>query len=291
MNARKICLVTGCSAGGVGASLAEAFKDKSYHVYATARSPSKVPSSLHEATNVTVLELDVTSSESIVAAAEIVKRETGGRLDVLINNAGLGLELPALDTPIAEARRVFDSNFFAVLEMIQAFSPMLVAAGGCIVNNSSVGGCGPIPFCSIYNGTKAALIQAGEGWRLELAPLGVRVLTLITGGIATNFLTNLPSVDLPANSYYQGITEITKRQPEKIPMSISPKAFSVDVVRQVEKGTTGKYWIGGGSTLARWSLWLLPQWAIDRISYGLKPFAEELAAVHKKRCEERPKLS
>ncbi|KAJ5531978.1 hypothetical protein N7494_008530 [Penicillium frequentans] len=282
MNTRKSCLVTGCSAGGVGASLAEAFKDKGYHVYATARSPSKVPRSLHEASNATVLALDVTSSESIAAVAETVKRETGGRLAVLINNAGLGLELPALDTPIAEARRVFDSNFFAILEMIQVFSPMLIAAGGCIVNNSSVGGRIPIPFCSIYNGTKAALIQAGEGWRLELAPLGVRVLTLITGGIETNFLKNLPGVNLPPDSYYLGIADIIRRQPEKVPMGISPEAFSVDVVHQVERGTTGKYWIGGGSTLARLSLWLLPQWAIDRISYGQKPFADELAAANRK---------
>lgn len=92
----------------------------------------------------------------------------------------------------------------------------------------------------------------------------MRVLTLITGGVATNFLNNLPSVNLPADSYYLGITEIIRRQPEKVPMSISPEAFSVDVVRQVERGTTGKYWIGGGSTLARWCLWLLPQWAIVR---------------------------
>ncbi|KAJ5658971.1 hypothetical protein N7507_005422 [Penicillium longicatenatum] len=290
MNTSKTCLVTGCSTGGVGASLAEAFKDNGYHVYATARSPSKVPSSLHEASNVTVLALDVTSSESIAAAAERVRRETGGRLDVLINNAGLGLELPALDTPVAEARRVFDSNFFAVLEMIQVFSPMLIEARGCIVNNSSVGGRIPIPFCSIYNGTKAALMQAGEGWRLELAPLGVRVITVITGGVATNFLKNLPSVELPSNSYYLGITEIIRRQPEKIPMSISPEAYSISVVRQVEKGATGKYWIGGGSTLARWCLWLFPQWVIDRISYGQKPFAEELAAAHK-RSEGRPKSS
>jgi NAD(P)-dependent dehydrogenase (short-subunit alcohol dehydrogenase family) len=123
-----------------------------------------------------------------------------------------------------------------------------------------------ISFTGIYNGTKAALIQAGEGWRLELAPLGVRVITLITGGVATNFLKNLPSADLPSNSYYLGITEIIRRQPEKIPMSISPEAYSVSVVRQVEKGMTGKYWIGGGSTLARWCLWLFPQWVIVRTS-------------------------
>jgi short-subunit dehydrogenase len=145
---RKTCLVTGCSGGGAGAALADAFKDQGYHVFATARSPSKMPQSLHEASNVTVLALDVSSSESIAAAAEVVRNQTGGKLDVLINNAGLGMNMPGLDTSIAEARKIFDSNFFGVLETIQVFSSMLVNAQGCIVNNSSMGGLVPLPFNS-----------------------------------------------------------------------------------------------------------------------------------------------
>lgn len=145
---RKTCLITGCSAGGVGAAFAEAFKDKGYHVFATARSPTKIPQTLHAAANVTVFALDVTSSESIAAAAEIVRDQTGGRLDVLINNAGGGLEMPLLDTPMDEARKLFDLNFFGAIEMIQVFSPMLINSKGCIVNNSSLGGYQSIPFIS-----------------------------------------------------------------------------------------------------------------------------------------------
>ncbi|KAJ5820474.1 hypothetical protein N7474_006065 [Penicillium riverlandense] len=262
---RKTCLVTGCSGGGAGAALADAFKEKGYHVFATARSPSKMPQSLHEASNVTVLALDVSSSESIAAAAEVVRNQTGGKLDVLINNAGLGMNMPGLDTSIADARKVFDSNFFGVLETIQAFSSMLVNAQGCIVNNSSVGGIVPLPFNSIYNATKAGLTQASEVWRLEMAPLGVRVMTLLTGGVETKFLSNLPSLTLPENSYYTSIKDIIESQPEHIPFAISPEAFAHDVVRQVEKGTTGKYWIGGGVSLARAALWIFPQWAIVSI--------------------------
>jgi 1-acylglycerone phosphate reductase len=145
---RKTCLVTGCSGGGVGSALAEAFKDKGYHVFATARSISKIPESLHAAPHVTVLALDVTSSDSIAAAVEIVKTQTGGRLDVLINNAGHGLNMPALDTPVSQARELFEANFFGVLEMVQAFRHMLIKAKGAIVNNSSMGGFQPIPFIS-----------------------------------------------------------------------------------------------------------------------------------------------
>jgi 1-acylglycerone phosphate reductase len=145
---RKTCLITGCSGGGVGSALAEVFKNKGYHVFATARSPAKVPQSLHTAPNVTVLALDVSSTESIATVVEIVRVETGGKLDVLINNAGYGLNMPALDTSIAEAKKLFNTNFFAILQMVQAFRHMLIRARGVVVNNSSMGAYLPIPFIS-----------------------------------------------------------------------------------------------------------------------------------------------
>lgn len=134
---RKSVLVTGCSAGGIGAALAEAFHSKGYYVFATARTPSKIPKSLSDAKNVTVLQLDVLSSESIHSAAENVKREAGGKLDVLVNNSGGGLTMPALDVSITEGKKLFDLNFWAPLAMLQAFSPLLIQAKGCVVNNSS----------------------------------------------------------------------------------------------------------------------------------------------------------
>lgn len=114
----------------------------------------------------------------------------------------------------------------------------------------------------MYQATKAALIQASEVLRLEMAPLGVRVLTLLTGGVSTNFLSNTPSLKLPSNSYYRSIEGIVSQKPDKIPYSISPEAFASDVVRQVRNHTTGQYWIGGGASMARLMLWLLPQWIV-----------------------------
>jgi 1-acylglycerone phosphate reductase len=144
----KSCLVTGCSEGGVGAAFAEVFQQKGYHVFATARSPSKVPKTLHSAPNVTVLALDACSSTSIAEAAKVVEKQTGGKLDVLINNAGHGQTMPGLNVNLDEARNLFNVNFFGVLELVQVFSPMLVKAKGCIVNNASIGGLTPIPFNS-----------------------------------------------------------------------------------------------------------------------------------------------
>lgn len=147
---RKTCLITGCSKGGVGAALAEVFHDHGYHVFVTARTTSKVPQAFHTASNVTVLALDVTSTQSINAAVATVRDLTGGRLNILINNAGRGLNMPALDVSIVEAKKLFDANFFGVLQTMQAFQHMLVNARGVIVNNTSMGGYLPIPFISTF---------------------------------------------------------------------------------------------------------------------------------------------
>lgn len=111
----------------------------------------------------------------------------------------------------------------------------------------------------MYQASKAALTQASEVMRLELTPLGVRVLVLLAGGIQTNFLNNQPNPPLPKGSYYSSVKDIIDDQPEKIPFGVSPESFAKDVVRQVNRGTTGKYWIGGGANLVRVMLWLLPQ--------------------------------
>lgn len=144
----KSVLITGCSAGGIGPALAQAFHQKGYHVFATARSPSKIPSSLSSASDVTVLKLDVLSSESIAAAVKSVSQQTGGRLDVLVNNSGTNIIMPALDVDIGEARELFELNFWAPLAMMRAFAPLLIEARGCLVNNTSASAVSPMPLMS-----------------------------------------------------------------------------------------------------------------------------------------------
>lgn len=145
---RKTVLITGCSAGGIGGGLAEAFLEKGYHVFAGLRTPSKASQILKNAENVKILTLDVLSSESIASAVESVKKDTGGKLDVLINNSGGGILAPALDTSIEEGRKLFDLNFWAPVAMVQAFAPLLINAKGCIVNNTSANSVVPMPLMS-----------------------------------------------------------------------------------------------------------------------------------------------
>jgi 1-acylglycerone phosphate reductase len=134
-------LITGCSAGGIGASLAAVFQKRNYLVFATARNTTKLPSSLLSLPNVVSLELDVTSPTSIAAAVVAVKEKLGDKgLDVLVNNSGMGITAPGLDTDIEQAKALFEVNFWAVLRMMQAFADMLVKAKGAVVNISSIAG-------------------------------------------------------------------------------------------------------------------------------------------------------
>jgi 1-acylglycerone phosphate reductase len=143
----KSVLITGCSAGGSGSALAENFQKRGLHVFATARTLSKM-SHLRDLPNVTLLELDVTSPQSITIALDAVKAQTGGKLDYLVNNAGQSMVMPALDTDIDEAKKLFDVNFWGVIATTQAFAPLVIAAKGTIVNICSISGYVNAPWMS-----------------------------------------------------------------------------------------------------------------------------------------------
>jgi NAD(P)-dependent dehydrogenase (short-subunit alcohol dehydrogenase family) len=139
---RKIVLITGCSEGGVGATLAQTLAQQGHHIYATARKAAKIPSSLRELDNVTTLQLDVSSAASIATASKSV-RDAGLGLDVLVNNAGEEMTMPLLDVDVGEeeegsaARDVFEVNFWGPLRLVQCFAHLLVERRGRVVNLTS----------------------------------------------------------------------------------------------------------------------------------------------------------
>lgn len=142
MSPPKTALVTGCSAGGIGAALALALSKRGLHVFATARNPAKIPAELSRlANNVTVLplSLDVTSAASVAAAVAAVEESGAGGLDMLVNNAGAGYAMPLLDVDIAAAQELYETNLWGVLRMVQGFAGLLIARRGHVVNISSVG--------------------------------------------------------------------------------------------------------------------------------------------------------
>ncbi len=201
--APKTILITGCSQGGLGDALAQAFHRRGHHVIATARNPSKMAH--FGALNIDTLPLDTVSSSSIAQCVASVAAKTGGSLDMLINNAGGGYSMPLADASIEEARKLFDLNVWSVLAVTQAFLPLLLKSpkGGIIANNSSVGSVVPNPWAGIYTASKAALSALTDNLRLELAPFGIKAVDLKTGGVKSLFLSNVAgSCSLPEGSIY-----------------------------------------------------------------------------------------
>ncbi|KAG4433147.1 hypothetical protein IFR05_011360 [Cadophora sp. M221] len=275
---RKIVLITGCSAGGLGAALVEAFLMQNYHVFATLRNPNKIPPHFTTLSNVTIITLDVLSSSSIASAVEVVTKETGSRLDVLVNNSGVMSIMPGLDASIKEGKKLFDVNFWAVLAMIQAFAPLLVEARGCVVNNASVAGVMPVYFESVYNASKAALIVGSETWRLELALLGVRTLTVVTGSVRSQVFKNMTPANVPENSYYAKIgKDIDDLGDGRLAEhAISAEAWATKVVVAVEKNRAGKVWFGGAASIINWGTWLLPGWLLDKLLTATVPWVKSI---------------
>ena len=165
---KKTVLITGCSTGGIGWAMAKNFHQRGFYVFAVARNPSKT-ADLAELSDIEILELDVTVPKTIAHCKEIVAKRTGGRLDVLVNNAGVEFNSPLLDTDVAEAKRLYDVNVWGPLAMVQAFAPLLIEAKGVVFNQSSIDGAlnmvwaGKSPSASASNSLSLSLSPGQSG--------------------------------------------------------------------------------------------------------------------------------
>ena len=210
MSAAKTVLITGCSKGGVGDALAREFHRRGHAVFACARSGAKMAELA--ALGIRTLELDVGSPAAIAAALEAVRGATP-RLDVLINNAGVNYVMPFADSAVDEVRNVLETNVVSVFAVTQAFLPLLIEAKGVIANIGSVNQALNPPYQSAYTASKAALAAVGNTLRVELAPFGVRVVTVVTGSVRSRLFDNADSRSrLPQGSLYAPLKErIDKR--------------------------------------------------------------------------------
>ena len=177
----RIALITGASSG-IGAATARRLARTGFVVYGAARRLDRLADLA--ADGVRPLALDVTSEESMVAAVDQVLAESG-RIDVLVNNAGYGA---IEDMPMAEARRQIEVNLFGLARMIQLVLPTMRGQGsGVVVNVSSMGGKFTMPFGGWYHASKFAVEGFSDVLRGEVAPLGIDVVVVEPGNIATEW--------------------------------------------------------------------------------------------------------
>jgi NAD(P)-dependent dehydrogenase (short-subunit alcohol dehydrogenase family) len=180
----KVALVTGASSG-IGDATARRLAQLGYTVYAVARRADRMAALGGQGCRIE--SADVTDDAALVALVEKIISETG-RIDVLVNNAGYGCYGALEDVPIAEARRQFDVNVFALARLIQLVLPhMRAQRDGYIVNISSIGGKIWEPLGSWYHATKFAVEGLSDSLRTEVAGFGVKVIVIEPGAIRTEW--------------------------------------------------------------------------------------------------------
>lgn len=180
----KVVLITGASEG-IGAACARAFARRGARLALTARSREKLERAGGPDALIVAGDLTEAAVRRQVVDATL---ERYGAIDVLVNNAGVGLYTPAWQSSLAAARQMFELNFFALLELIQLAVPhMQKQHSGAIVNVSSIAGKAPFPWLTVYCASKYAVCALGDGLRMELQPHNIRVTTVCPGHVETGF--------------------------------------------------------------------------------------------------------
>ncbi len=210
-----------------------------------------------------VTSLDVADAASIQAALDAAEARFG-RVDVVVNNAGVGLFSVFEATPMDAVRRVFETNVFGAMNVMQAIAPRFRAqGGGTIVNVSSGSGIGPDPLMAVYSASKHALEGLSEGLHHELGTQGISVKLVEPGFVqSTNFvatvLATMPKAPAPA-SYDAYVDQITRMfTTEHYPMEPSTEAQVADAIyAAASDGTDRLRYLAGADTAEkarlRWS--------------------------------------
>jgi NAD(P)-dependent dehydrogenase (short-subunit alcohol dehydrogenase family) len=193
----KVVLITGGSSG-IGKSMGEFLHHKGFVVYGTSRNPERILDSIFP-----LIALDVRDVGSIhLAVAKVIA--ISGRLDVVINNAGVGITGPLEEIPMNEIKNNFETNFFGPIEVMKAVLPqMREQKSGLIINVTSIAGYMGLPFRSIYSASKGALELITEALRMEVKSFGIHITNVAPGDFATNIAAGRFHAPLLKGSAYE----------------------------------------------------------------------------------------
>lgn len=193
----KTVLITGASSG-IGKAIGEFLFHKGFTVYGTSREPEKISNSLFP-----LLALDVRKPETIRETVEKVML-LSGRIDVVVNNAGVGITGPIEEIPAREIFNNFETNLFGPIEVIKAVLPqMRKQQSGLIVNITSIAGYMGLPYRGIYSASKGALELISESLRMETKSFGIQITTVAPGDFATNIAAGRFHAPLLKGSPYE----------------------------------------------------------------------------------------
>jgi NADP-dependent 3-hydroxy acid dehydrogenase YdfG len=229
----QVVLVTGCSTG-IGRAVARELRARGHQPFATARKLESIADLAAE--GIATLRLDVNDPASIGdAVGAVVAR--AGRVDVLVNNAGINLFGPILELPLEEARGIFETNVLGLLAVTQAVFPsMAERRSGRIVNIGSVVGVLPTPFAAAYCATKASVHMLSEVMRMEVKPFGIKVVVVQPGGVRSSIAESashgLERFQAETSRYHRAYSGIRKRAAASQADPMPAEDFAREVVRR-----------------------------------------------------------
>ena len=220
-------LVTGCSTG-IGRATAVELTKRGFEVVATARRPE----TLKDLDVAAMLALDVDSDDSVAAAIA-----AAGPIDVLVNNAGFGVIGPVETVPLSEVRRMFETNVFGVIRMIQGVLPQMRERGsGTIVNVTSLAGRVAPPFDGFYSATKFGVEGLSEALHYEVGHYGIRVVLIEPGVFETSFGDNATHVGME-NGAYDELAAQWEKSRDKLPgndVAAGPETVAAAIADAIE---------------------------------------------------------
>lgn len=256
---RGTALVTGASTG-IGLATARALRDAGYQVFGTSRRAG-VPG----ADGITMLTCDVTDDASVVKVVKDVV-EQSGQIDVLVNNAGVGLFAAAEESSIRQAQDIFNVNFFGVVRMTNAVLPVMRRQGkGRIINMSSILGTIPAPYSALYSATKHAVEGYSESLDHEVRLHGIRVLLVEPAYTRTSFEENLTKPDMPLAAYNSARGSVEAAVRDGLAKGDDPTVVAAVVVKAaMSQPPRQRYTAGGVARRIRLLRRLVPESAFDK---------------------------
>lgn len=245
IKSNKVILITGATSG-LGKTLADFLSTKGHKVYGTSRKFEG------DQNGVEIIKMDVTDSLAVQEGVnKILEKEES--IDVLINNAGLGIAAPTEEIDPKELEKVFQTNIYGVLNTVRAVLPQMRKQGtGHIINISSIGSEIGLPFRGLYCASKAAVDKITEGLRLEMRKFGVKVCSIQAGDIKTNINENRLKPDQVSETYKKDFERTYQVIDSEVLKGVDPIVFG-PVVEKIIKSRNPKRYYRVGKTLQRWA--------------------------------------
>lgn len=236
----KVVLITGGSSG-IGKSIGEFLHHKGFVVYGTSRNPERILNSVFP-----LIALDVRNVESIqFAIAKVIS--ISGRLDVVINNAGVGITGPLEEIPIQEIKNNFETNFFGPIEVMKAVLPQMRSQeSGLIINITSIAGYMGLPYRSVYSASKGALGLITEALRMEVKSFGIHITNVAPGDFATNIASGRFHAPLVNGSAYElPYGKTLQMMDEHVDSGSNPNEMAEAIYKIIQtKNPNGHYKVG-----------------------------------------------